>query len=273
MVENLIENFVNLGLSHYESQVLISIYSLGQVKATEASKHSKVPQAKIYAVLDSLCNKRLIKMHATKPLTYSPIQPEKLFELLNSWEKSKFDIKREKIHDNKKLTMGGLKSLYKKSKSTKPVQELVEIIKLGDPSHFETKQIINSAKKELYFLTESFEFLPLVEKELNNAINKKINIKIVLSSEKNIKPNQIIKYKSIVKKLKVKNVKIKFSDELFNIRYVLSDPIDKTSCGCMLVVKEYDVPKDMRNSIFSKNQSFVKGIKNHFNYFWQKSNY
>ena len=74
-------------------------------------------------------------------------------------------------------------------------------------------------------------------------------------------------------KLKDKKVNIKFSDELFHIRYALNDSEDKSLCGCVLVVKEYDVPVNLRNAVFSRNISYVKGLKNHFEYFWQKSNH
>jgi len=268
--KEIINKLTNIGLSNYESQVLTSIYSLGKAKATEISKYSNVPKAKIYGVLDSLCNKRLIRMHATKPMTYSPIEPKEFFNFLEQWEKTKFIEKENQIKNLKKQTKSELNELFKKSKAIKPTQELVEIIKLGAPSHFETKNIINRAKKELCFLTEAFEYLPIIEKELNNAIKRKVNIKIILASEKNIKKEKLNTYRNTVKKLKNKNIKLKFSSELFNIRYTLNDPEDKKICSSILVVKEYDVPKDMRNAVFSRNQSFVKGLKNHFLYFLKK---
>jgi len=268
---SIINRFLDLGLSHYESQVIVSIYSLGKAKATEISKHSKVPKAKIYGVLDSLCNKRLIRMHATKPLAYSSIEPKKFFEILEELEKNKFLSKKNDIENNKNNTIDDLKELYENSKSTQPTQELVEIIKLGEPSHLETKKTISNSKKKLCLLTESFEFLPIVEEELDAAITRGVDIKVVISSDKNIKKENLKEYSTIVSKLKSKKLKIKFCDEWFHIRYALNDPEEKSLCRCILVVKEYDVPKDMRNAIFSKNQSFVKGMKNHFDCFWQRS--
>lgn len=265
-MQKILNKFNNLNLSQYESQVIYSLYSLGQSKATEISEYSGVPKAKIYDVLELLCNKRLIRMHATKPKTYSPLPPKEFFKTLKEWEKEKYNDNIDELKKYELQFQEKLDKLYNKSKTIEPHQELVEIIKLGDPSHFETKKIINNAKKELYFLTESFEYLDIIEKELDEAISRGVNIKVMLASKPNIKKENLEKYDQIIKRLKEKNIEIKFSKEVFNIRYTLSDPEENGSI--ILVVKEYNIPKELRNAVYSSNSSFVKGLANHFKYFW-----
>ena len=55
------EVFRNLGLSEYQARVLAYSYVLGKSKATDLSKASNVPKAKIYSILEELCEFRLMK--------------------------------------------------------------------------------------------------------------------------------------------------------------------------------------------------------------------
>ncbi|MFH1505716.1 MAG: helix-turn-helix domain-containing protein [archaeon] len=265
-----LQRFLEIGLTEYEAKVLLSLYVTGQAKATEVSNASGVPKAKIYNVLDELCNKRLIKMHSTKPSTYSPLDPEELFSRLKKLEKGHFLDKEKNINATKKHIGKELAGLYHKSQTTSAHQELVEIIKLGEPSLFETKNIINKAKKVLLFMSQAFEHFDAVKKDIDTAIKKGVEVQVVLGTRKTLKKEGLKKYESTLSELRKRRTKVKFTDSVLNLRYTLSDPLDKKTCGCILVVKEYDIPLSVRSAIYSDNQSFVKGMAEHFRSYWEK---
>ncbi len=78
---DLVDKLKLLGFSEYESKAFIEIVKLGKASAPELAKESKIPQAKIYGVLEELYNKGFVgKDEDTKPSIYFADKPIKRFK-------------------------------------------------------------------------------------------------------------------------------------------------------------------------------------------------
>jgi sugar-specific transcriptional regulator TrmB len=66
-------------LSEYESRTYATLSLLGPSKAGILSKESKVPQSKIYEVLDQLMEKQLIEVFGGRPKEFKAIEPKLAF--------------------------------------------------------------------------------------------------------------------------------------------------------------------------------------------------
>ncbi|MHA1200107.1 MAG: TrmB family transcriptional regulator [Candidatus Heimdallarchaeaceae archaeon] len=76
----LVDQLKLLGFSEYESRAFLEIVKLGKASAPELAKATKIPQAKIYGVLDELYNKGFVgKDEDSKPSIYFADKPIKRF--------------------------------------------------------------------------------------------------------------------------------------------------------------------------------------------------
>lgn len=84
-MENLIEKLKELGFNTYEAKVYLALLKNHPATGYEISKESGVPQARAYDTLKALETSNVVVSMGSKPVTYTPINPE---ELLERWERS-----------------------------------------------------------------------------------------------------------------------------------------------------------------------------------------
>ncbi len=66
---------LELGLTHYEIKVYVTLLSQGYLTASEVSKISKIPFSKVYDVLSNLQNKGFVRVEESRPAKYYPTEP------------------------------------------------------------------------------------------------------------------------------------------------------------------------------------------------------
>jgi sugar-specific transcriptional regulator TrmB len=71
-----------LGLSSYEETVYRTLLATGVATAAELADASDVPRGRIYDVLNSLENRRLVATQSTEPTQYAAVDPESAVETL-----------------------------------------------------------------------------------------------------------------------------------------------------------------------------------------------
>ena len=74
-----------LGLSNYEINVYLALFSSKFLTAKEIYKKSKVPIGRIYDVLNNLNDKGLIETQDTRPKSFRSIPPNLAFHKLISY--------------------------------------------------------------------------------------------------------------------------------------------------------------------------------------------
>jgi len=189
MTELLEKIFIKLGLSPYEIKAYSTLVEQGQLKAADISKLARIPQSKIYTVLELLKMKGLVEISPGFPKEYYAILPNIAADKL-------LKIKENKIQEMKKEINTSLKKIKNKIKKKRTSEEKIWTM-FGKESFPEKGlELLKTAKKSFILCTNNFSLNPDLEKEFKNAIKRGVECKIIgIISSKNIKNAK--KYKKI----------------------------------------------------------------------------
>ena len=263
-----------LGLTMYQIKVLLALIQCGESKASDISIISKVPRAKVYSVLDQLVNMGLVDKKPGRPVMYKPKPPEVIIERLKYNIEMEYKKKLNKIESVSKDLIKILRGLYKDTKIEE--RELIKVVKVGEPSERETRIMISEARSEINVISKVFEYYPKVKEEFISAINRGVNIKIILLGRKFLSDNSKKIQEKIVKLIKedLKNVKIKFSTTILPLRGTIVDPSYEYKSGkAIFVVEDPRLPLYLRDAIITENPSLVAGMKKYFDLIWKYESY
>lgn len=261
-----------LGLGTYQSRVLAYLYALGKSKASEISKASGVPKAKIYAVLQELCTLRLAKQTGTKPLQFEPIEPQIGLENLKIAKKDQFQREINAIAEIAASRLDLLQSLYEKSLTTETEEEFLEIITVGTASEIETRKLYLKAQKEINVVSRAFEYLPKVKDSLEPQLRKGVSLRAILLNEDYLSPRDLTTQTQMKALLSTMGAEVRVSPDKLPIRFTLIDPsFDYDSGAVLFLVEEESIPVFMRFAVLSENHSLAAGFKQYFDLLWKES--
>jgi len=160
-MEELIQHLKDLGFNSYEAKVYLALLKNHPATGYEVSKASGVPQARSYDTLKVLENRKIVASSGTKPVTYSPINPE---ELLKRCERS-FENSINYLRDN-------LPSL------SDDFVEPIMNIRGSDQIFRHVVELIESAENEIFIEIWQEDFEKLRE-NLKRASDRGVDVKIV----------------------------------------------------------------------------------------------
>ncbi|KYK35317.1 MAG: hypothetical protein HXS46_07095 [Theionarchaea archaeon] len=260
-----------LGLSEYQSRVLAYLYALGKSKASEISKASDVPKAKIYAILQELCTLRLVRQVGTRPLQFEPIAPERGLENLKIARKMQFQKDIDIISNIAESKLNLLQSLYQKSLSTETEEEFLEIITVGTASEIETRKLYQKAQKEINVVSRAFEYLPKVRDVLEPQV-RHVSLKVILLNGRYLSEKDLSIQTQMKEILMRMGAEVRISPGKLPIRFTLIDPSFDYDRGAVLfLVEEETIPVFMRFAVLSENHSLAAGFKQYFDLLWKES--
>ena len=84
------------GLSKYETQAYITLLSSGLSTVRSLATKSEVPTGRIYDVLSSLVDKKLVIKQDSRPMKYLPVQPRNAMKVLLERKSEEIQILTEK---------------------------------------------------------------------------------------------------------------------------------------------------------------------------------
>jgi len=160
-------------MSDYEAKTYSTMVTLGPTKAGIISKESKVPQSKIYEVLDQLIEKQLVEFLGGRPKEFRAIPPQ-------------FALRT--LIQNKERNVGELKNLVtqlngflKPNKSYEEVSEGIWVSKGRGFIEFFDKlsQMLDSSKKYVYAITRDFSYSPQLREAVKQCKKRRIDLKIM----------------------------------------------------------------------------------------------
>ncbi len=160
-MEKLVEHLKDIGLNTYEAKVYLALLKKYPATGYEVSKLANIPQSRTYDTLKVLTQKLIVTATTNKPIEYTPIKPTELTKRIKRKLTLNLDYLEKHLPEVKEnyiepvLSVNGADNILSK---------LVEIIR--------------SAKQEIYLEIWSQDF-KTIEKELLNAYNRNVEIRIV----------------------------------------------------------------------------------------------
>jgi len=249
------ERFKKLGLTEYETEAYLTLLSHGPLSPSRLSSASKIPRPRVYDVLKGLTSRGMVLEKPGKPMTYSPVEIDKVISILKSEAKDELERRLSLIREHGK-------SLIKELKGQKP-KRIDRIFVFND-----TKNMIN------WFRI--------------SAKGAKKYIHIISSFDRGIMPRAFRNYLEFAKRMKYRKVKVRYclpverwnEDELkklskfIEIKHIPKPPevgfyiID----GKEVMVTSSTYPKaTYDNGILVSDSALIRLIKENFQKTWEES--
>jgi sugar-specific transcriptional regulator TrmB len=234
MIEKL---FLEYGMTGYQIKALLTLIKHGEAKASDISELSGIPKAKVYSVLDQLVNFGLIGKIPGRPIRYRAKPPEEIVERLKYNLMAEYSNKLKTIEEVEEQLVNNLKYLYASTGIS--YKDLIRIISVGEASERETKLLYQEARKEINIVSKSFEYYPKVRKEIIEASNRGVKIKVLLLGERFLNEMSKSVQREILKLLRNEtNAEIKLSKTILPLRGTIIDPSYEYKTGKAIFVVE-----------------------------------
>jgi sugar-specific transcriptional regulator TrmB len=264
--------FDRVGLTEYETEALTRLLSLGRTTAPNLAEATGIPKARIYGVLESLADRGFIKVIPGRPKEYHPKAPEEILDRAIENSRQSFESFSADIEASREQFLAEYRPRYEcASEDISPTAELFHVVDVGEPSERETRRLYRDAEDVIRVITNSFAYLDSVERALNAAIDRGVDVSVLLVSPEQLPPEKAAVQADIIDRLatELPAVDARFSDEKLPWRGTLADPSMEYDGGeAILLVEEPDVPNHMRKAALTENGSFVAGMKRYFDLVW-----
>ncbi len=185
-----------LGLTEYESKCLTVLLSYGKLPAREVAKRAGISSAPVYETLRSLAQRGLVQQVSNDPLTYVAIDPK--LSLPKFLEDKKKYV--DQIGNTALKLLTNIKQIAGSSEAS------VESLKVyfGSDYRFSVGLPLYSlAKREIFALTRS-DSLPVEHfREINKAIKRGVDYKLIATQRSATNESVIKKYLHLGAKVKL----------------------------------------------------------------------
>ena len=239
----------SLRLTLYEKEIIVYLSSVDLATANLICKNAKIPQGRIYSVLNDLQKKGFVFTIPGKPKRYRIKDIKESLEFYLEKKKSELGEKVEQI-----------KSIELKPKSYN-IQENEPSVKIlgGREEHLnEVIRFRDSAKKELLQTAPSFIGTFATKLSLRKMLEKNIKTKIIIFEI---------------------NSKNKSNIET-GLKYGAEIRVNKSISGFSIMIKDFDEAmfsahkyenKEERTVICSRNKGLISALENTFLNLWNEA--
>lgn len=176
-------SFSLLGLNEYESKIYRALIEQPMLNAAEISKHSTVPQNRVYDVVEGLISKGLVFAIHDKPKIYSPESPKKFKQIISNKKKEleKLDKEVEQMQKQYSSVKRQLIYVTRNDNNFIRITKSLPIVKKWDysirPKLDNKPRHITSAKK--MSKRKDIDFLTLYDEKLKDTKRHKQYDKIL----------------------------------------------------------------------------------------------
>jgi sugar-specific transcriptional regulator TrmB len=171
--KEIVELFKNFNLGDYESKTYSALIFLGPSKVSDISRESKVPQSKIYEVLEKLMVKELVEVYGVRPKEFKAVHPNiALKTLLEDKEKQVVDLKQK---------IGAFSQFLNQNKSEAEVMQGIWTAKESGWKSFQNRvsEMEDKSKKYVYVVTRDFSWSSRLAESVKSCHKRNVEIKAI----------------------------------------------------------------------------------------------
>lgn len=248
----LLEFLEKLDLNLYEREVIVYLSSVDVADAKLIYDSVKVPQGRIYSVLQDLRKKGFIEVIPTSP---------KKYQIKDIKKSLKRFLKNEQLELKDKLDNLSKLKIELKTKTLKENPPSVNFF-TGKVEHIDAiASLRDNAKKELLQIAPRFEgnFASMIS--LKRALKRKVKVNIIIlritdGNKKQIKAG-------LESGAEIRSLDYPPDHELLS--FVIKD-----SSEFLAVIQDYQ-KKEKRMAIFSRNKPMLSILKDSFDKYWKEA--
>lgn len=243
-------------LNIYETKVWLALLSKGVSSAGEIATISNVPRSRTYDVLESLEKRGFVIQKLGKPVKYLAVKPNTVIEKLKN-NTIKYAEEKVKILSGLKDTTEyeELQQLHKTGVEPIKNHELSTAIKGRSNLYLQMREIMESARKEVYLVTSHYELLSKQKmfKDLFVKIKKRgVDVKVMVNDDE----------KETAKLSKKFGVEIR--SRPINARFVIADREE-----LIFTMKPTDTHEDFDYGIWINSPFFTNSLAYMFELAWR----
>ncbi len=268
----MIEKLKKLGLTGYEAQAYLTLLKLGDAEADEIAINAKIPMGRIYNVLSSLEETRLVRAQDTRPRRYACVEPEAALERLS---KNKLDeLKQisseiETLADDLKSELSGVEA--------RKTEKSFWTVAIGEESHGLVRECISGSREELLVFMASRMTSERLKKDLLNeehlelinalsdALKRGIEIKAILSKDVDF---SLLEESPAIQKL-LEHLESKFNCRLAEIPATPFDIIDGENV--LLQMLNPLNPEELFAVVNIRDVKLAEELRKKFYAIWEKA--
>jgi sugar-specific transcriptional regulator TrmB len=262
-----------LGLTEYEERALTELFTLGRTTAPTLAESTGIPKARVYGVLDALADRGFVEVIPERPKRYQPRSPETILERAVENRRQDYEGFRADLDERRTAFLDEFGPRYERaSEGVTPTEELFSVVDVGEPSESATRRLYHEADEQLRIITKSFEYLDTVAPALAEAIERDIDVAVLMLHPDHLDGDNAAIQADLVERIEREYpaVGLRFSTEKLPWRGTLADPsMDYETGRAIVLVEEKDVPLSMRQAALTENGSFVAGLKRYFDLIWE----
>ncbi|PSQ01905.1 TrmB family transcriptional regulator [Halobacteriales archaeon QS_5_70_17] len=264
--------FDRLGLTEYERTALTELLSLGRTTAPNLAEAAGIPKARVYGVLDSLCDRGFVKEIPGRPKHYQPHPPTEILDRAEENRRQEYESFVADLEDQRAAFLEEYGPRYERAgEDITAAEELFYVVDVGDPSERETRRIYREADERVRVLTKAFEYFETVEPAVADAVDRGIDLRALLRHPDALAAENRERQRAVVDRIRgsYPEFGIRFTRGALPWRGTIADPSDGYDDGeAILLVQEDEIPNHMRQAAITENGAFVAGLNRYFELVW-----
>ena len=264
--------FSLLDLTEYEAEALEELLLLGRTTAPDLSEATGIPKARIYGVLDSLCEAGFVKMIPGRPKQYEPYDPADLVDRAVENQRHTYEQFRAEIKSVEESFVKAYTPVRDRGvDELSPTEDLFHVVDVGEPSERETRRLFREADDRVFVLTKSFGYIESVRQAVRDALGRDVTVDVLMLSSGQISAENERRQREIREMFaeEFPSIEIRISERILPWRGTFIDPsLEYDSGQGLLLVEQEDVPNHHRQAAVTENPSFVAGLWQYFDLLW-----
>lgn len=176
--ETLRKLFSKLGLGQYELNAYITLVLQGKVSASELSKVGRIPQSKIYGVLQLLEMRGMVETEMGFPKKYKAIGPQTAAKKIISQKEKQVE------NLNKEIETALIEALPSIKTSDEVSEEKIWTVIGREETLQKTAELVSRAKKSAYLLTLHFSINDDLAAAIKSAVKRGCDCRIIGFADK-----------------------------------------------------------------------------------------
>jgi sugar-specific transcriptional regulator TrmB len=172
-IEEIVETLKKFSLSDYESRVYTTLVLNGPLKAGDVSAESKVPQSKVYSVLEQLMSKEMVEFLGGRPKEFKAVPPNTALKNLLEEREKEIELLKSKIND--------LSTMLRPLKTREEVLEGIWTIKGKKYQEVFDKisEMIDRSQKYVYGITRDYSRTNRFVDAIKASIKRGVEVKVI----------------------------------------------------------------------------------------------